>query len=153
MPAVDFGAWETPGLDLVIGGATYTVAPPSVDRMGKLLAIAVLGEVNLKIVKGPLPDEVKAVIESLDKHEHPALGPVYDQLVAAGVDQKTIDRAAFYSVYYWTHGKPYADAMAKVLRWAEDSEAAPTKEAAAPKARARSPRKSGRSTESANRSK
>lgn len=153
MPAVDFGAWETPGLDLVIGGATYTVAPPSVERMGKLLAIAVLGEVNLNIVEGPLPDEVRAVVDALDKHEHPALGDVHAQLVAAGVDQRTIDRAAFYSVYYWTHGQQYADAMAKVLRWADNGDTPPGEEPPAPKAPARSPRKSGRSTASASRSK
>ncbi|PPF18266.1 hypothetical protein C5B92_07055 [Rathayibacter sp. AY1A4] len=113
MPAVDFEAWAIPPLRLLYGGVTYEVAPPSTEQMGKLFALAVLGEARLR--KQSVPDEVQSVLDTIGQHEHPALGDVHQQMVAAGLHPTTIDRAAYYSVYYWTHGRQYADAMARLF--------------------------------------
>ncbi|WP_193596071.1 hypothetical protein [Microbacterium sp. YJN-G] len=125
--APDFAAWAVPDLVIPLGGRTYTVRPPSVGAMGKLLACAVLGEVNLGIVDGPIPDEVQAILDTIGPDEHPALGDAYEQMVADGVHPTTIDRMAYYAVFFWTRGKEYADTLAAVL-WSprelgEESEA------------------------------
>lgn len=116
MSAVDFEEWAAPGLDITLGGRTYTVPPPSVDDAKKILAAAVRGEVKLGLVKGEIPAEVQAVLDTIGDG-HPALGPVYGQMVADGVAAMTIDRAAYYAVFYWARGKDYADSLASIL-WA-----------------------------------
>ena len=125
-PAVDFGEWAAPGLELTFGGGTYLVPPPTVEDAKKLLALAVRAEIGLGLVKGEIPDEVKAVLDTIPSGEHPALGPAYALLVAADVPQPTIDRMAYYATFYWTRGKGYADALARIL-WepveAEEAEA------------------------------
>lgn len=114
--APDFASWAVPDLIIPLRGRTYTVRPPSVDDMGKLLACAVRGEVNLlRSVAGPIPDEVQEVLDSIGPDEHPALGEVYHQMVADGVHPVTIDRMAYYAVFYWARGKEYADTIAAVL--------------------------------------
>ncbi|WP_282946951.1 DUF7426 family protein [Cellulomonas endometrii] len=118
MPAVDFEEWAAvDGLTLTLGGRTYTVPPPSVRAMRQVLAAAVRAEVNLGLVKGEVPPEVQTVLDDIGSDEHPALGPVYDQLAAAGTPQVVVDRMAYYAVFYWARGKAYADALAKLL-WA-----------------------------------
>ena len=128
-PAVDFGEWAAPGLELTFGGGTYMVPPPTVEDAKKLLAMAVRAEIGLGLVKGEIPDEVKAVLDTIPSGEHPALGPAYALLVAADVPQPTIDRMAYYATFYWARGKPYADALARIL-WepveAEEAEAGDT---------------------------
>ena len=125
-PAVDFGEWATPGLELTFGGGTYMVPPPTVEDAKKLLAMAVRAEIGLGLVKGEIPDEVKAVLDTIPSGEHPALGPAYALLVADDVPQPTIDRMAYYATFYWSRGKGYADALARIL-WgpveAEEAEA------------------------------
>ena len=125
-PAVDFGEWAAPGLELTFGGGTYRVPPPTVEDAKKLLAMAVRAEIGLGLVKGEIPDEVQAVLDTIPSGEHPALGPAYALLVAADVPQPTIDRMAYYATFYWTRGKGYADALARIL-WepveAEEAEA------------------------------
>ena len=125
-PAVDFGEWAAPGLELTFGGGTYLVPPPTVEDAKKLLAMAVRAEIGLGLVKGDVPDEVQAVLDTIPSGEHPALGPAYALLVAADVPQPTIDRMAYYATFYWTRGKGYADALARIL-WgpveAEEAEA------------------------------
>ena len=128
-PAVDFGEWAAPGLELTFGGGTYLVPPPTVEDAKKLLAMAVRAEIGLGLVKGDVPDEVQAVLDTIPSGEHPALGPAYALLVAADVPQPTIDRMAYYATFYWTRGKGYADALARIL-WepveAEEAEAGDT---------------------------
>ena len=125
-PAVDFGEWAAPGLELTFGGGTYLVPPPTVEDAKKLLAMAVRAEIGLGLVKGDVPDEVQAVLDTIPSGEHPALGPAYALLVAADVPQPTIDRMAYYATFYWSRGKGYADALARIL-WgpveAEEAEA------------------------------
>ena len=125
-PAVDFGEWAAPGLELTFGGGTYLVPPPTVEDAKKLLAMAVRAEIGLGLVKGEIPDEVQAVLDTIPSGEHPALGPAYALLVAADVPQPTIDRMAYYATFYWARGKGYADALARIL-WgpveAEEAEA------------------------------
>ena len=91
--------------------------PPSVAAAGKLLASALRAEVNLGISAGPLPDEVLNVLATIKPGEHPALGDVFQQLIDDGIDQATIDRMAYYAVFYWARGKGYADSIAAIL-WA-----------------------------------
>lgn len=117
MSAKDFGAWAIPQLRLELGGKTYMVDPPSVAAGGKLLAAAAKGEAVLR-GNGEVPEEVQAVLDSIEPGEHPALGAtVYAQLVADGVTQATIDRMSYYATFYWARGEDYADAIAKLL-WA-----------------------------------
>jgi hypothetical protein len=113
--AVDFGEWAVPGLELTFGGDTYVVSPPTVEDSKKLLAAAVRAEVGLGLVKGEIPDEIAAVLATIQPGEHPALGAVYEVLAAAGVPQATIDRMGYYATFYWARGKAYADALAGIL--------------------------------------
>lgn len=135
--ASDFAAWAIPDLVIPLRGSDgelreFVVHPPSVDDMGKLLASAVRGELNLGIVKGEMPAELQEVLDSI-KGEHPSLGTAYQQMVDAGVHPTTIDRMAYYCVFYWTRSKEYADALA-VLLWArEQDDAASEGEGPAPK--------------------
>ncbi|WP_105567127.1 DUF7426 family protein [Microbacterium halophytorum] len=120
MSAVSFEEWAAPGLELELGGRTYMVPPPSVDASSKILASAVRGEIQLGIVKGEVPAEVSAVLDAIGPDEHPALGPVYAQLVADGVSATTIDRMGYYAVFYWARGREYADRLA-VAMWAPET--------------------------------
>lgn len=113
--ASDFKAWAQPDLVITFRGRDFIVAPPSVGDSGKLLACAVLAEVNLGMVTGPVPDEVQAVVNTIGPDEHPALGSAYDDMVAAGLSPVTIDRMAVYAVFYWVRGEEYADALATIL--------------------------------------
>lgn len=124
MSAVDFGEWAAvEGLTLTLGGRTYTVPPPTVGAMRQILAAAVRGEVNLRIVQGEIPAEVQEVLDTIGPHDHPALGPVYDQLVADDVPKLAIDRMAYYAVFYWARGQEYADALARILWTPRDLDA------------------------------
>ena len=114
MGAIDFGEWVAPDLKLEMGGRTYTVRPPTVEAAKMILASAVRGEVNLGLVKGEIPDEVQAMLDSIGD-EHPALGDAYAAMVADGVPAATIDRVAYYAVFHWARGKEYADTLAKIL--------------------------------------
>lgn len=116
MPAVDFGEWAAvDGLTLTLGEHTYMVPPPSVRAMRQVLAAAVRAEVKLGLVAGEVPAEVQAVLDDMSTDEHPALGPVYDQLAATNAPQVVVDRMAYYAVFYWARGKTYADALARLL--------------------------------------
>ena len=114
MGAVDFGEWVAPDLKLELGGRTYTVRPPTVAAAKMILAAAVRGEVNLGLVTGEIPDEVQAMLASIGD-DHPALGDVYAALVADKVPAVTIDRVAYYAVFYWARGKEYADTLANLM--------------------------------------
>ena len=114
MGAIDFGEWVAPDLNLELGGRTYTVRPPTVEAAKMILAAAVRGEVNLGLVKGDIPEEVQGMLDSIGD-EHPALGDAYAAMVADGVPAATIDRVAYYAVFYWARGREYADTLAKLL--------------------------------------
>ncbi|KRD51964.1 hypothetical protein [Microbacterium sp. Root280D1] len=125
MTASDFSSWAVLPLVLTLGERTYTVAPPNVGDMGKLIACAVLGEVKLGLADGPVPEQVQAVLDTIAPDEHPALGEaVYAQMVADNVHPTTIDRMAYYSVFYWAKGKDYADGLALLLWGREQAELA-----------------------------
>lgn len=116
MSARDFAAWAEPNLVLTLGERTYTVRPPSVADAGKLLALAVRGEVAVGIAPGPVSEDVQEVLDSIGPDEHPALGrDVYAQLVADGASQVTIDRMAYYAIFYWARSAEYADWIAAAL--------------------------------------
>lgn len=121
--ATDFSSWAVPDLVLRLGERTFVVRPPSVDDMGKLLACAVRGEVNLGLIPGTIPAEVQAVLDTI-KDEHPALGPAFHEMVAAGIDPITIDRMGYYAVFYWARGKDFADRLA-ILLWAREQAETP----------------------------
>jgi hypothetical protein len=130
--ASDFASWAVPDLIIPLGERTYPVRPPSVDDTGKLLACAVHGEVNLGIVEGSIPDDVQEILDSIEPDQHPALGVTYHQMVSDGVDPVTIDRMAYYAVFYWARGKEYADTIAALL-WAPRDLATESGSESAPK--------------------
>ncbi|WP_295035404.1 hypothetical protein [uncultured Microbacterium sp.] len=113
--ASDFKAWAQPDLVIPFRGRDFIVAPPSVDDSAKLLACAVRAEVAFGLAEGPIPDEVHAVLDTISPDEHPALGSVYNEMVAAGLSPVTIDRMAVYAIFYWARGEEYADKLATVL--------------------------------------
>lgn len=127
MSAVDFGEWAAPDLTLTfpeaafakghgVGGRTFTVRPPSVDGMTKVLALAVRGEIELRMVDASeVPAEVQAVIDTISPDEHPALGATFDEMRDAHLNDPTINRAAYYAIFYWARGKQYADDIAAQL--------------------------------------
>lgn len=121
--AADFASWAVQDLVIPLGGRDFRVRPPSVDDMGKLLACAVRGEVNLGLKKGPIPAGVQEVLDTIEPHEHPALGDAFQEMVDAGIHPTTIDKFAYYSVFYWARGVDYADTLAKIL-WAPRDTAA-----------------------------
>ena len=114
MGAIDFGEWVAPDLKLELGGRTYMVRPPTVEAAKMILAAAVRGEVNLGLVTGEIPAEIQALLDTIGE-QHPALGDAYDAMVADEVPAPTIDRVAYYAVFYWARGKEYADTLAKLL--------------------------------------
>ncbi|TFD09824.1 hypothetical protein E3T26_14445 [Cryobacterium sp. TMT1-21] len=114
MGAIDFGEWVAPDLELKLGGRTYTVHPPTVEAAKMILAAAVRGEVHLGLVTGEIPPEVQAMLDTIGDG-HPALGDTYAAMVADQVPAPTIDRVAYYAVFYWARGKEYADTLAKLL--------------------------------------
>lgn len=114
MSAIDFGEWVAPDLKLQLGGRTYLVRPPTVEAAKMILAAAVRAEVNLELVNGEIPAEVQTILDSIGKQQ-PALGEAHAAMVADGVPAPTIDRMAYYAVFYWARGKEYADTLAKML--------------------------------------
>lgn len=130
MSAVDFEQWATPALQVTLGGRTFEVQPPSVDDAKKILAAAVRGEIHLGIVKAAeVPDGIVDVLSRIQPGEHFALGEAYAQMVEAGVPTATIDRVAYYAVFYWARGKRYADALAELLWTPREQEAPPAGDA------------------------
>lgn len=116
MSAVDFGAWAEPDLVLELGGRTFRVPPPSVEDAKKVIAAAVRAEVNLGLVQGEIPVEIQSVLDTIGPDDHPALGPVFHELKETrGVSRVTLDRMAYYAVFYWARGKEYADTIAQIL--------------------------------------
>lgn len=117
MSDVDFEAWVFPDLVLTLGERTYRVSPPSVERAKMILAAAVRAEINLGIYPGPVPEAVERVLETIGD-SHPGLGDaVYAQMVADEIPKVSIDRMAYYAVFYWARGAEAAGAIAKLL-WA-----------------------------------
>lgn len=143
MSAVDFEQWVTPNLELTLGGRTYSVRPPTVESAKQILAAAVRAEVNLGLVKGEVPAEVQSVLDAIEPGEHPALGEAYAVMVADGLPQATIDRVAYYAVFFWARGRQYADTLAKLL-WLPRETADEGQGGAAPKGSSR--RRTGRRT-------
>lgn len=118
MSAVDFAEWAAPNLEFVnLGGHNFTVCPPTVEEVPRVLALAVRGEVNLGIVPPgtEIPDAILEVLADIGPEDHPALGTTFYEMKAKGVNAPTIDRAAYYATFYWARGKRYADALAGLL--------------------------------------
>lgn len=116
MSAVDFSEWAAPDLELTFKGRTFVVRPPSVDDAVRVLALAVRGEVNLGMVPGvEIPKEIQDVLDEIKPGDHPALGETFHEMKAAGISSATIDRTAYYAVFYWARGKKYADALGTLL--------------------------------------
>ncbi len=149
MTTVDFTSWASPNLDLVLGGRTYSVRPPSVAAARLMVALTVQEEIRYGLVKGTMPDDLAALIaeRSAESFESLTLTPdVYDRMVADGLPERDIARMAYYALHYWTRGKTRADWFAeRIFVVPADREAAEP----APKARRRS--RSGQPSASANR--
>ncbi|MFC7430979.1 MULTISPECIES: hypothetical protein [unclassified Agrococcus] len=111
----DFKQWAQPDLELPYDGRIYRVPAPTVERAKAIIASAIRGEVGLGLVKGPVPPEVQAVLDSIGD-SHPALtDEVYAQMDADGVPKESIDRMAYYAVFYWARSEQYADWIGKIL--------------------------------------
>ena len=152
MTSVDFSAWAAPGLDLTLGGRTYTVAPPSVARGRQITALAVRAELAIGLVRGEMPTGLAEVIEQIATEPLGVVtlgSGVYEQMVADALPALDIDRAAYYALHYWARGKAQADWLADLM-WGERPEQAGE---AAPKAPRRRRSRSGRSTASASQTK
>lgn len=132
--AADFQAWAQPDLVIPLGGRDFTVRPPSVGNAAKLLACAVRAELNLGIVDGEMPAGVQAVLDTIGPDEHPALGDTFAEMVDAGLSPVTIDRLAYFAVFYWTRGEEYAARLARILWEPRDDEQPEGGEGPAPKA-------------------
>ena len=117
MSAVDFGAWATPALPIMLGGRTYSVRPPSVADGPRVIALAIWQEKQVGLVKGEIPAEVQAILdEVLAADDHPSVGrEVHDVMVADGVDAVTIARAELYATLYWARGREYADEVGRLM--------------------------------------
>lgn len=128
MSAVDFAEWAAPDLTLTfpegafakghgIGGRTFVVRPPIVDDMPKVLALAARGEVELRMVPDmtEVPAEIQTIIDSIAPDEHPALGATYAEMRDAKLNDPTINRAAYYAIFYWARGAQYAHDIAEQL--------------------------------------
>ena len=147
MPSVDFAAWVEPNLDVTLGGRDYSIPPPNVAKAKIIVALAVVSEHQVGLVKGDPDPEVVAIVEAqTDSLAVITLGQeLYDRMGADGVSQVTIDRVGYYALHYWARGKPQADWMATVMWSPEASEPGEP----SPKGQKRS--RSGRSTGSASR--
>lgn len=119
MSAVDFGAWAKPDLELLLGGRTFSVRPPSVAQARMVVALAVRFEVG----EERTPQEVRDVLATLPTDGHPALGDTYDELVEAGIDPVTLSRMGVYATLAWARGREYADAAAEII-WGPERDAA-----------------------------
>lgn len=118
--AADFKAWAQQDLVMPLptplGVRDFRVRPPSVADAAKLLACAVRGEIELRLVPvKEIPENVQAVLDTIEPGEHPALGATYDEMVEAGLSQVTIDRFAYYAIFFWARGEEYADTLARIL--------------------------------------
>jgi hypothetical protein len=125
MGTVDFSDWAVPDLELALGGKKYVISPPSVKQVQHILALTVRAEINLGLATGPLPQDLQDVLVSLGdtKLGVVTMGQaVYDQLVEDGYPPITIDRMAYYALFFWSRGKGRADALATVLWAPRDTE-------------------------------
>lgn len=148
MSAVDFDEWGAPELVLTLKGVEYKVPPPCTIDARKILAAAALGEFRAGLVPGPVSDEHLEILQAISPGDHFALTqPVVAQMEADKVPRTTIDRMAYYAVFYWARGREYADTMAAFMWGAEIAlEAAEKAAADLPKAPRSSRRQSGPST-------
>lgn len=135
MPSVDFTAWVTPNLDLSLVGRAYSVPPRSVDEMKVVLAFAAVAEHHVGIAKGDPDAELIQIVEAqTEPLAALTLGrPIYDQMIADGIDLETIQRVGYYAMNYWARGKARADWLAEIMWAPESAEVAE----GAPKARRR----------------
>lgn len=132
--AVDFTEWAAPDLTFTfpesafekghgIGGRTFIVRPPTVDGMTKVLALAIRGEVEFRLVEATeVPAHVQSIIDSIAPDEHPALGPTFYEMRDAHLNDPTLNRAAYYTIFYWARGKAYAEDFAnRVFRQLDEA--------------------------------
>lgn len=118
MGVKDFTEWVVPDLELELGGVTYTVTPPSTEQATQILACVVRAEHNLALVPEQLSPEIQAVLKAIEKRPLAdiTLGEdVHAQMVENGVHPGTINRMAYYAMFYWSRGEERADAVAEWL--------------------------------------
>ncbi|WP_194385185.1 DUF7426 family protein [Microbacterium luteum] len=122
MGHVDFTDWAVQDLVLPYKGKQYRVPAPSVRRAPLILASALRGEINLGYARDEtgapiteVPEEVQELLDTIGD-THPGLtDEVYAQMVADDLPVVTIDRMAYYAVFYWARGREYADRLAALM--------------------------------------
>lgn len=137
MTAVDFGSWAAPELVLKFGERAFRIAPPSADEAtAKILALAVVAEVELGLAVGPVPETIQEIVDGIGPDEHPALREAYGEMKQLVAENKllpeTIDRAAVYAIFFWARGREYADWVAELI-WTRIPEAQAEADLARPK--------------------
>lgn len=116
--SVDFDGWAFPGLRLTLGGREYVFPPPSVEDSKRIVAIAARTEIRFGLSKAKMPKDLEAEVQRLDNRP---LGEItlgeggYQQLVDDKVPSPTVERMAFYALFYWARGKDRADSIAAAL--------------------------------------
>ncbi|MDQ1127562.1 hypothetical protein QE428_002595 [Microbacterium sp. SORGH_AS 505] len=120
MSAVDFAEWAAPHLVLTFGEHTFRVTPPTTGEVtARVLALAVVAEVELGLVTGPVPDAIEEIVNGIGPDEHPALREAYGEMKDLVQQHKllpaSIDRAAVYAIFFWARGREYADWIAELI--------------------------------------
>ena len=133
MATIDFTPWAVPDLVITLGGRDYRIPPPSLAQERYLLAIVVGAEVRLRLVDGPLPEDLAALHDKLSSQQLAVLvlgDKLHGQMVADGHPTAAIDRVAYYAAFHWVRGKAKADVIAQAL-WGTPTNHHESNEAAA----------------------
>jgi hypothetical protein len=128
MPFEDLAAFIAPGLDLPIGGKTYSVPEPGVKEglylqaivdTGESLAIsaAIASAENRRARRGGgaagsvVTDSNRVILSDSEERTvyQLALGSVYDEMVADGVSWPRLKHAGMTAVICWTRGLESAE--------------------------------------------
>lgn len=123
MAVKDLTAFLVPDLELVWGGRTFRVPPPTKD-VGLKLAAANAAGISAYFalldtcptcgragVPDGLPEETQALLESIKEVDlaELSLGPAYAEMIEAGVPGPHVDQFGVYALYYWVVGEKTAD--------------------------------------------
>jgi len=118
MAHVNFDRWAMPGLDLTMGGKTYTVPAPHGERLNLAIpAFASVEAFRSGLSKAAVTQETLDVIACIDEpFEEVMLGSsAYAEMQSDGMHPEVISRMALYSMWKWAspHGDQIADLMAQ----------------------------------------
>jgi hypothetical protein len=120
--AFEFGRWAQPDLPIEgKDGRRYFAPPPSVQDGKAIIALTVVAEHRIGLVKSePDPAMVKLAESITEDLAVLTLGrEVRDQMVTDGLSEMTIARAGYYAMWFWSAGEAAADGIC-ALMWGTD---------------------------------